>query len=58
MFFARELRQFSHHVSPAFHHKFTIKNRNLHHVFRKNPRKNTVFATRKKILKNNSKFTC
>jgi hypothetical protein len=25
MFFAAELRSFSHHLSPAFHHKFTIK---------------------------------
>jgi hypothetical protein len=25
MFFAAELGSFSHHLSPAFHHKFTIK---------------------------------
>jgi hypothetical protein len=52
MFFASELRPFSHHRSPAFHHKFTIKKPQSATTFSQKPLQKHHLAIAKK---NNSK---
>jgi hypothetical protein len=55
MFFAAELRPFSHHLSPAFHHKSTIKKPPFATTFSQKPRKNAVSPVQRKIRKKSSR---
>jgi hypothetical protein len=48
MFFAGELRPFSHHRSPAFHHKFTIKKPSSAATFSQKPLQKHHSTTPKK----------
>jgi hypothetical protein len=50
MFFAAELTSSSHHLSPAFHHKFTIKEPpSAPRFFAKPPAKTPLHHARKKL---------
>jgi hypothetical protein len=51
MFFAPKKRPSKHHVSPAFHHKFTIKKPRSATRLAKNPSKNTEISSQKKFTK-------
>jgi hypothetical protein len=48
MFFASELRPFSHHRSPAFHHKFTIKKPQSATAFSQKPPQKRHLSTAQK----------
>jgi hypothetical protein len=56
MFFVGELRPFSHHLSPAFHHKSTIKKPPFTTTFSQKPPQKPGFPSpEKNTQKNNSR---
>jgi hypothetical protein len=51
VFFAVKIRSFSHHLSPAFHHEFTIKKPQSAATFSQNPLQKQLSTTREKTLR-------